>query len=64
MVLGRMFREKERKRKIVFFGFSGFQNPIIYSLRNFEMKFRFNVFKIIFSIFNTYDTRIDFQVEF
>ena len=54
-------REKKKKRKEKFRVCSGFQNPNLYFSRFFGMKFCFCVFFIVFTIFNKYDTKMNFQ---
>ena len=67
LVWGKGFRgkrkkeERERERKIVSH-FLGFRNLNLFFFRFFETKSYFCVFKIVFSIFNKYDTKMDFQV--
>ena len=54
--------ERERENNEFFFFCSTFQNPILYFSQFFGMKFHFCVFFIMFTIFNKYDTKLNFQV--
>ena len=55
-------KKRRKEEKESFLGFSGFQNLNLYSFRFFGTKSHFHVFQLVFSIFNKYNTKINFLI--
>ena len=55
-------KKKKRREKKIVWVCSGFQNSNLYPFHVFVLKFCFYIILVVFSIFNNYNAKINFQV--